>query len=255
MLARCVLGLLLLQAAVLGFEGFEFTCEDGTVYCVDGVEDEDRAELEANGCDVDCVETCWHLADGDTFKSCVDFCGCAELITEKEEETPSEQSDSSKKEHLERSEAPKDPEDEEVLRSKQNRALETATHMQVGKHQSAIQAHDAWNNEIPAHKTWKVILRDSYNLRSSKPEEPEAEATAAYDDCSSECSYICSKSAENCLDKCKASFCVSGGWSIWEYLASMVFLGAAAMGISLILNQLKPKKKTGYLLEDSTHRQ
>ena len=254
MLARCALGLLLLQAAVLGFGGFEFTSEDGTVYYIDEVFEEDRPDLEANGCDVDCVETCWYLADGNTFISCVDFCGCEELITEKEE-TSAEQSDSSKdakKEH--RSGPPKDPDDEIVLRSKRNRASETATHMQVDEHQYAIQAHKAWKTQIPAHKTWKSTLRGSGNLRSSKPEEPEAEATVAYSDCSSECSYICSKSAENCLDKCKASFCVSGGWSISEYLSSAVFLGAAAMAISYIIRKFMPKKKAGYLLEDSTHR-
>jgi len=225
MLAKCVLGLLLLQAAVLGFGGFDFTSEDGTVYHVDEVIDEERAELEADGCDVDCAETCWYLADGDTFKSCVEFCGCGELIEEKDTPVPESVSTEGRK----RSGPAKDPDDEIVLRNKRR-----TTHSPV---------HKAWKSTLPARQT----------LRSSKPEEPEAEATAAYGDCSGQCSQVCRDSTDACLEKCTARFCLSTGWNLWEYVGTAVFLGTAAVAVFYGISGLKTKKQT-YLLEDSAHR-
>lgn len=223
MLAKCVLGLLLLQAA-LGFGGFDFTGDDGTIYHVDEVGEEVRAELEANGCDVDCTEMCWYLADGDMFIKCAEFCGCEELIEEKVEEIVNE-----------RSGPPKEPDDEIVLRS-------------------SVNHHKSWKNQLPAtHKTWKSKLTGDPALRSSKPEETEAEPTAAYGNCSIDCSQLCAAASDSCLDKCSQQFCAAKGWNLWEYLGTVMFLGSAAMGVCYFLCNLKTKK-TEYLLEDSTHR-
>lgn len=242
MLARCLIGLFLLQGAVFGFGGFDFTSDDGTVYHVDEVTDEERTELEANGCDVDCAETCWYLADGDVFKSCVDFCGCEELIEEKEASAP--ESLPSQEERRKRSGPPKDPDDEIVLRTKQS----STTHSQM---------HKAWKTQIsaqtPVHKAWKSTLIASQPLRSSNPEEPEAEATTAYGDCSGDCSQVCRDSTDSCLEKCKASFCVSRGWNLSEYLGTAVFLGTGVVAVFYGISGLKTKKQT-YLLEDSAHR-
>ena len=223
MLVRCVLGLLLLQAA-LSFGGFDFTGDDGTIYHVDEVGEEVRAELEANGCDVDCTEMCWYLADGDMFIKCAGFCGCEELIEEKVEEIVTE-----------RSGPAKEPDDEIVLRG-------------------SVTPHKSWKTQLPTtHKAWKTAPTGNPALLSSKPEEPEAEHTAAYGDCSIDCSKLCATASDSCLGKCSERFCATRGWKLWEYLGTVGFLGIAAVGVSYFLSGLKAKK-TGYLLEDSTHR-
>ena len=254
MLARSALLLLLLPAA-LGFGDFDFTGDDGTIYHVDEVKNEVRAELEANGCDVDCSEMCWYLADGDMFIRCTEFCGCEELIEEKVEEIVSEKSGPPKEpddEIVLKSGPPKEPDEEIVLkqfRSEESKATRTS------------QPHKAWKTLLPAqanpHKAWKSTLAGNQPLRSSKPEEPEAEPeaepTVAYGDCSLDCSQICSGSSESCLGRCRERFCAAKGWNLWEYLGTVVFLGAAVGGVFYILNSLKAKK-TGYLLENSSHR-
>lgn len=236
MLARSALWLLLLPAA-LSFGDFDFTGDDGTIYHVDEVSDEARAELEADGCDVDCAEMCWYLADGDMFIKCTEFCGCKKLIEEKVEEIVSGKSG-----------PPKEPDDEIVLRESEGNKANS-------------QPHKAWKSLLPeqatTHKTWKSTLAGNQPLRSSKPEEPEAEPeaepTAAYGDCSLDCSQICSSSSESCLGRCREQFCAAKGWNLWEFLGIVVFLGSAVVGVFYLLNSLKAKK-TGYLLEDSSHR-
>jgi hypothetical protein len=250
MLARSALLLLLLSAA-LGFGDFDFTGDDGTIYHVDEVSDEVRAELEANGCDVDCSEMCWYLADGDMFIRCTEFCGCEELIEEKVEEIVSGKSG-----------PPKEPDDEIVLREHfESEDCDEEIPLQSNAQAATSQPHKAWKTLLPAqanpHKAWKSTLAGNEPLRSSKPEEPEAEPeaepTAAYGDCSLDCSQICSSSSESCLGRCRERFCAAKGWNLWEYLGTVVFLGAAVVGVFYILNSLKAKK-TGFLLEDSSHR-
>ena len=240
MLVRCVLGLLLLQAA-LSFGGFDFTGDDGTIYHVDEVGEEVRAELEANGCDVDCTEMCWYLADGDMFIKCAGFCGCEELIEEKVEEIVTE-----------RSGPAKEPDDEIVLRARRSGPAKEPDDEIVLR--GSVNPHKSWKTQLPTtHKAWKTAPTGNPALLSSKPEEPEAEPTAAYGDCSIDCSKLCATASDFCLGKCSERFCATRGWKLWEYLGTLGFLGIAAVGVSYFLSGLKAKK-TGYLLEDSTHR-
>ena len=74
MLVWCVLGLLLLHTA-LNFGGFDvgttaqYTLLRGGLGRSAEIGDAGEEVREASGCDVDCTEMCWYLADGRCLSS------------------------------------------------------------------------------------------------------------------------------------------------------------------------------------------
>ena len=237
MKAGSVLRLLFLQAVLANFGGFTFQGDDGEEYYIDEVTDEERVQLEANGCDVDCAEMCWYLSDGDKFIGCVDFCGCEKLIEEV---------------HAERSGPPKGPDEGIQLgdiaeRGGRGRGRGRGRGKGKGQGEGEGQGHGEGQGEGQG------------NIPIPPPPPPSTELlttdlSPAYrsGDCSFDCSQICADAPDTCFDQCQEQFCA--GLMLWEYLGIAVFLAAAIIGAVYAVLTLHSAAKLDFLLDDSVHR-